>query len=170
MLNALAAGLIGWGATLLASTLILPVRTTSTSEFERTARNAQIATTMSIASTAIGAVLLLINRAWEYAIAGLGAGAFVYYVVQVAITWRTWRALAAQVELERSRTGGRVTVDTAASVGLIPGSVGAESLRPHLLPVEGSTGLDAAAVVAERSRLRWALRHPRGGQAPLGVP
>ncbi len=35
------------------------------------------------------------------------------------------------------------------------------------MPSDGPAAPDAAAVVAERSRLRWALLHPRGGRPPI---
>lgn len=64
MLNAIGGGLIGWGALLLASTLVFPVMSSSVVEYERTSRNTRLATELSIASTALGAVLLLVNSAW----------------------------------------------------------------------------------------------------------
>jgi hypothetical protein len=167
MLNAIGGGLIGWGALLLASTLVFPVVSSSVVEYERTSRNTRLATELSIASTAVGAVLLLVNSAWLYAFAGLGGGVAVWYVIQVATTWRAWRSLAAQVERERSLSGGRVAGDTAARAGVVPGLVTVRALRAHLMPSDGPAAPDAAAVVAGRSRLRWALLHPRGGRPPI---
>lgn len=163
MLNAIGAGLIGWGAILLATTLAAPIATSSIAEFERTSRNVRVATALSILSTAAGAVLLLVNHEWFYALIGLAVGATVFYAVQVTLTWHAWRALAAQVDLERSQLDDRVTIETAGRIGLLPASVSVPFAVPLTPAVEGS-GERAHAITVERARLWWALRHPRGGR------
>jgi hypothetical protein len=165
MLNALGGGLIGWGAVLLASTLVWPTSRASVAEFERSARNQQIATALSILSTAAGALVILLNGEWPYATAGVGAGLAIYYMVQVWSTWRAWQALARQVDFERERQDGRVTLETAARIGLTPASPDAPFVVPHVFAVEGAGEL-ATTVVSQRRRLTWAMRHPRGGPAP----
>ena len=165
MLNAIGGGLIGWGALLLVSTLTAPTSASGTvDEYERTSRNTQAATALSIASTAAGAVLILVNHAWLYALAGVALGALTYYAVQVAVTHRAWRGLAARVKFERARLDGRVTTHTATRIGMLAYPAAApESHASHALSIEGS-GPRAAAIVTERARLSWALWHPRGGR------
>src|SRR5262245_45546837 len=103
MLTAIGGGLIGWGALLLVMTLTFPTVSSGTvDEYERTSRNTRIATALSIVSTAAGTVIILVNHDWLFALVGIGIGGFGYYVVQVTATWRSWRALAAQVEYARS--------------------------------------------------------------------
>ena len=164
-MNAFAGGLIGWGAILLVTTLVFPRKETTVDEYDRTARNTALATALSVACTAVGALLLLVAHEWLYALAGLGTAAVAYYLGQVAITWRSWSALAIDVSRERAASGGHVTVRTASRIGLLPTAAHAPWAVPHALAIKDA-GDTALEITSARRRLRWAARHPRGGKPP----
>ena len=107
------------------------------------------------------------NSEWAYAVAGVAFGGLVYYAAQVVLTHRAWAALAAQVALERGNLDQRITIETAGRLGLWNIGADASTTFP-MMAVEGS-GSPAQALVAERSRWRWALRHPRGDGTVRGV-
>jgi hypothetical protein len=104
----------------------------------------------------------LLPGEWIWTLAGAAICFGSFYALQVSRTWLTWRSYRRQAEHERKIMSGRVTVWTAAEVGVISVALNAPLAVPDL-PADELTADLVRGRVEERARLRWALRHPLGG-------
>jgi hypothetical protein len=171
---AFGSGLIAAGALLALGTVLFPPADKTqvgSAEGYRQERNANIATACAAVAGFVGAVLVLVGTEWMYAFLGAAALAAAYYVFLATVTYFRQRRILSTVLLEReidhdeAGAPGRITVATAADLGI--GSGGDGGLRSHFLGAaqDPQSRQDAAlyeALARNRARLTWALRYPYG--------
>ncbi len=172
MLTAIGGGLIAGGAVLLLTTLLYPPAETwqvGWVEHARRRRNANYATLSSGLATVAGAVILLVSSAWPWAFAGVAAAGLIFYASLAQATYREWMLLRRKVDRERS-IDGRITIHTAAWVGVIEASRHEDELCRDMFLSDKPATDRALEIVTKRARLKWALRHPRGVEESWRVP
>jgi hypothetical protein len=164
MLAAFAGGLIAIGAVLLFVALRSPPRppqTVGLDESDREMQNADVTALASALVTLAGALILLVGSKVLAGVGGVLAGLLVYYLLLVRSTRRRWRYWRNQVAFERRANDGRVTMQTAARIGVIRTVDEGTWTLATPVALEGS-GEEAERLVEKRSGLRWALLNPRG--------